>query len=264
VPGATRRLGCSGRPEPLARELGQASDIDHRRRSPPDRGPHGRIVGPNARIRRSQRVSGRRVRSRSIGGPGPLVVHPSSSRTVEHANVRVAVELHQPERERRGVAVAHQRRAGIDTRADEQAFHRRRIQQSVLAVLQVAVDVPEHGTGNVTLVVRRRGSNRCFPAVKAGCCSPTWSSIAIMPPAEIDSQTRCGPSRYPHRQPRGSTRCCRSYAGSSGRTRSRVDRACACGCRPTAASMWRTLRWRFTGPSRRSLSVSGSERGRRL
>ena len=60
------------------------------------------------------------------------------------------------------------------------------------------------------------GSNRSFPAVKAGCCSPTWSSIAITPPAEIGSPTRCGPSRYPHRQPRGSTRCCPSCAGSSG------------------------------------------------
>src|SRR6185437_7584108 len=37
MPGATRRLGCPGRPEPLAPELGQASDIDYRRRSPPDR-----------------------------------------------------------------------------------------------------------------------------------------------------------------------------------------------------------------------------------
>ncbi len=68
----------------------------------------------------------------------------------------MAVELHQPERERRGIAVAHHRRAGIDTRADEQAFHGPGIQQSVLAVLQVAIDVPEHSTGNVTLVVRRR------------------------------------------------------------------------------------------------------------
>src|SRR6476660_10582616 len=27
-----------------------------------------------------------------------------------------------------------------------------------------------------------------------------------------------------------------------------ADRACACGCRPTAASMWRKLPRRFTGP----------------
>jgi hypothetical protein len=71
-------------------------------------------------------------------------------------DVRVAVELHQPERERRGIAVAHHRRAGVDTRADEQACHGPGIQQSVLAVLQIAIDVLEHGTGNVTLVVRGR------------------------------------------------------------------------------------------------------------
>ena len=68
----------------------------------------------------------------------------------------MAVELHQPERERRGVAIAHHCRAGLDTGTGEQVLHGRRGQQSVVAVLQVAIDVPERSTGNVPLVVRGR------------------------------------------------------------------------------------------------------------
>ena len=45
----------------------------------------------------------------------------------------------------------------------------------------------------------RRGTARTgsFPAVKAGCCSPTWSSIAITPPAEIGSPTALWPEPVP-------------------------------------------------------------------
>ena len=75
VPGATRWLGCPGRPEPVALEFGEAADIDNRRRSSPNRSLNHRIVGPNAWIRRGQRVPGRRA-----VGVGGSVVHgrPSS------------------------------------------------------------------------------------------------------------------------------------------------------------------------------------------
>jgi hypothetical protein len=128
---------------------------------------HDRLVRPDARVRLAQR-GGAGWRLARGGGPRVAFGPPGVAGAVEDAHVLVPVQLHQPQAQGGRVPVEHHRGVRADPRARDEGLQRGAVHGAVAGVLQVGVDVPEHGAVDVPVVVGGRADvdlNDPYPRV---------------------------------------------------------------------------------------------------
>ena len=152
MPGAASRLEAAGGPEPLPPVLGLRAHVDDGDARRADRAAHGGVVRAHVPVFRGQGAAGGGRLGRRTA-PGTAVIPPRVAGAVEDAHVGVAVQLHQPETHGGPVPVAHHRRVRADPGTGQEPLHRRGVDEPVVGVLEVGVDVPQHGPVDVPLVV---------------------------------------------------------------------------------------------------------------
>jgi len=116
---------------------------------------HRHLVRPDATVLAAQAVAAGRRLARG-GAPRIAPGAPGVTGAVENAHIRMPVELHQPHAQGRRVPVEHHRRVRADPRARHQPLQRGGASGAVASILQVGVDVPQHGTVDVPAVVGGR------------------------------------------------------------------------------------------------------------
>ncbi len=117
-----------------------------------DRAAHRGVVRAHEPVFVGQGVAGGGRLGRGTA-PGTALIPPRVAGAVQDAHVGVAVQLHQPETHGRPVPVADHRGVGADSATGQEPLHRGGVDQPVVGVLEVGVDVPQHGPVDVPFVV---------------------------------------------------------------------------------------------------------------
>ena len=150
--GLAARLHAAGGPESLPSVLVPGAHINQGAAVSADRVAHRRVAGPEPTVLPGQDIRGGRGRGR-LPAHRVARIPPGVSRAIEDAHVVVAVELHQPEAHGGRIAVAHDGGVRADAGKGQEPFGRRGTDEPVINVLQVTVDVPEHGSVDMPFVV---------------------------------------------------------------------------------------------------------------